>query len=176
MPTIGPTVPKVVPDVLLPGVPVLDEPNAEFEPVLEPNPPLGPNPVPGVEPIGELVEPNPELPEPKLELVEPGPELAEPMPELFESNIELPEVVPPGVADVPVAGLDPSPLLATGTPLASVDAGAAAYIEPPIPPTPAAAATPATADIGCPKNPRGRTWAWPNSTGFQSSLPVSGSV
>jgi hypothetical protein len=57
-----------------------------------------------------------------------------------------------------------------GTPFASVVVeAAAAYMDaPPV--------RPPAVMSGCPKKPRGRTCAWPKSTGFQSALPVSGSV
>jgi hypothetical protein len=129
------------------------------DPLEDPNPEVGDEELPKV-PELPLCDPIPEVGDPKLEPEDPNVEL-----ELEDPNVELdPKLEPdeaPGVFDW--SGL------AMGTPFASVVVEAAtAYMEePPVPPM---------VMSGCPKKPRGRTCAWPKRMGFQSALPVSGSV
>jgi len=84
--------------------------------------------------------------EPMLEFEEPKLELEDPKPEPEEPNPPIPELLP-----IPFPPLGPTP----------------AITEPPAEPAPAK---------GWPKNPSVCVFAWPNMIGFQSCLPVVGSM
>lgn len=141
-------VPVLVP-VLVPVVPLV-EPVVEAVPFVESVPPaVLPNalPDPLAEPVLPNVEPEPE--DPKLEPPKDEPPNEDPEfepPEVEEPNPE--EFAPPFMPDEP---LGPTPAIGVAPPPAPVS--------------------------GWPKNPIAMgALFWPNAIGFQSSLPVMGSV
>lgn len=164
-PTIGPPPPNVVADV--PPLEPNDEPDSPLPGLEEEG---CPNELPLCCPKLDPEDPKLDPEEPKLEPEDPKLDPEDPKLEPDDPKLEpedpkpVPEELPP-VAPEP----DWSPL-ATGTPFASVVVVAAtAYIELLVIPTPAVIS-------GCPKKPSGRTCACPKNTGFQSALPVIGSV